>query len=47
MFPRPSEITSGRTTALTSKVMVEATTLELFQASPQDGGRCSELKVNL
>jgi hypothetical protein len=40
--PRPSETTTGRTTASISKTMVTVTTLELHPASTQDGGRCSE-----
>jgi hypothetical protein len=44
MFPRQSETTTGRTIALTSKATEEATTLELYLASTQDGGRCSDLK---
>jgi hypothetical protein len=43
--PRPSETTTGRTTASISKAMVTATTLELPPASTQDGGRCSDTRM--
>jgi hypothetical protein len=43
---RQLETTTGRTTASTSKAMVEALTSELPQVSTQDGGRCSELRIN-
>jgi len=43
---RPSETTTGRTTALTSKAMVTATTSELPQASTQDGGNYSDTKMD-
>jgi len=46
MFQKQLGTTTGRTIASTFKTMVEATTSGLFQASTQDGGRCSELKVN-
>jgi hypothetical protein len=42
---RPSEITTGRTIALTSKVTVAATTSEPSQVSTQDGGRCSDTRT--
>jgi hypothetical protein len=42
---RPSGTTTGRTIALTSKEMVAATTSELSQALPQDGGRCLDGKM--
>jgi len=42
--PRPSETTTGRTTALISKATVKATTSELSQVSTQDGGNCSILR---
>jgi hypothetical protein len=47
MFQRPLGTTTGRITALTSKIMEEATILELHQASIQDGGRCSDIKESL
>jgi hypothetical protein len=47
MSPRLLEATNGRITALISKAMEEATTLELLLVSTLDGGRCSALKVNL
>jgi hypothetical protein len=40
--PRLSEITTGRTIALTFKAMVTATTSEQSLASTQDGGKCSD-----
>jgi hypothetical protein len=43
--PRPSETTTGRTTASISKTMVTVTTLELHPASTQDGGRCSDIRI--
>jgi hypothetical protein len=43
-FQRPSETTTGRTTASTFKATVAATISEPSQVSTQDGGRCSELK---
>jgi len=46
MSPRLSEITTGRTTALISKEMVDQATCEQYQASIQDGGRCLEPKEN-
>jgi hypothetical protein len=46
-YQRLSETTTGRTTALTSKVMVAAVTSEQFQASTQDGGRCSDIRTTL
>jgi hypothetical protein len=45
-FQRPSETTTGKTTALIFKAMVTATTLELSLASIQDGGRCSDTKMD-
>jgi len=44
--PRLSEIITGRTTALTFKVMVVQATLEQYQASTQDGGNCSRRMEN-
>jgi hypothetical protein len=46
-FPRPLEITTGRTIALKFKAMVAAAISELFQASTQDGGSCSDIKMAL
>jgi hypothetical protein len=43
--PRPSETTTGRTTALISKATEEAITLELL-VSTQDGGNCSRKMEN-
>jgi hypothetical protein len=43
--PRLSETTTGRITALTSKAMETATTLEQPPVSTHDGGRCSEIKM--
>jgi hypothetical protein len=44
--PRLSETTTGRTIALIFRVMERATISELSLVSPQDGGRCLELKEN-
>jgi len=43
---RPSETTTGRTTALISKAMVDQLTSEQPLASTQDGGNCSGLKMD-
>jgi hypothetical protein len=43
---RQLEITTGRTIALISKAMVIVTTSEQPQASTQDGGRCSESRMD-
>jgi hypothetical protein len=45
--PRPLETTTGRITALKSKVTAEAATLELTLALVQDGGNCSRRMENL
>ena len=44
-FPRLSETTTGRTTALISKTMAAVTTSELLLASTQDGGNYSDTKT--
>ena len=43
--PRLLETTTGRTTALISKATEIAIILELFLASTQDGGNCSDTKT--
>jgi hypothetical protein len=44
-FPRPLETTTGKTMPLKSKAMEIATTWELL-ASTQDGGKCSDTKMD-
>jgi hypothetical protein len=43
---KPSETTNGRTTALTFKATATATISEQSLASTQDGGRCSDTKMD-
>jgi hypothetical protein len=44
-FQRPSEITTGRTTAFTLIATEKATISELTLASHQDGGKCSDTEM--